>query len=135
MNITKHDSTIGGSPERFGYAWNKYSELKPEYEEQFRRWLPFFKPADWEGKRFVDVGCGMGRNSYWPMTYGASGGYAVDVEERSLVVARINLASFPALHAHSGEGDHSFRRMATTHSRAWRPVWRGACEGTVEYVC
>jgi len=27
--------------------------------------------------------------------------------------------------AHSGEGDHSFRRMATTHSRVWRPVWRG----------
>ena len=30
--------------------------------------------------------------------------------------------------AHSGEGDHSFRRMATTHSGAWRPVWLGGCE-------
>ena len=37
--------------------------------------------------------------------------------------------------AHSGQGDHSFRRMATTHSRAWRPVGRGGCEGTVESVC
>ena len=27
--------------------------------------------------------------------------------------------------AHSGEGDHSFRRMATTYSDPWRPGWRG----------
>ena len=29
--------------------------------------------------------------------------------------------------AHSGEGDHSFRRMAPTYSDPWRPGWRGVC--------
>lgn len=96
-NIHMSTSTSGGSPERFGYEWNRYNEIKPEYEEQFRRWLPFFKPADWSGKTFVDVGCGMGRNSYWPMSYGAAGGYAVDVDERSLAAARQTLAPFPAI--------------------------------------
>ena len=82
----------GGSPERFGYEWARYSEVDPRYEEQFRRWLPFFQPADWKGKRFIDVGCGMGRNSLWPMTYGAAGGAAVDIDDRSPEAARRTLA-------------------------------------------
>src|SRR5262249_45404012 len=44
-----------------------------------------------------DVGCGMGRNSYWPLTYGAAGGVAVDIDERSLESARHNLKSFPTM--------------------------------------
>lgn len=88
---------IGGSPERFGYEWNKYSTIAPQYEEQFHRWLPFFMPADWKDKRFIDVGCGMGRNSFWPMTYGAAGGIAADIDDRSLAAARRNLDCFPAL--------------------------------------
>jgi SAM-dependent methyltransferase len=90
-------SSMGGSPERFGYAWNTYATIFPEYEEQFRRWLPFFSPDDWRGKRFLDVGCGMGRNSFWPMKYGASSGIAVDIDERSLAAARRNLCSYVTL--------------------------------------
>jgi SAM-dependent methyltransferase len=94
---TAPNGIAAGSPERFGYEWGKYDSILPQYEEQFRRWLPFFAPDDWKGKRFVDVGCGMGRNSFWPMKYGAAGGYAVDVDARSLAAARVNLASFPDL--------------------------------------
>jgi hypothetical protein len=50
------ESTIDGSSERFGYQWDTYASILPEYEEQFRRWLPFFSPKDWRGKRFIDVG-------------------------------------------------------------------------------
>jgi hypothetical protein len=60
-----------------------YAEILPEYEEQFRRWTVHLALGDWRGKSFLDVGCGMGRNSYWPMTYGASGGCAADLDERS----------------------------------------------------
>ena len=67
-----------GSPERFGYEWAAYSEIRPEYEEQFRRWTVHISPDDWRGKFFLDVGCGMGRNSYWPMINGAAGGLAID---------------------------------------------------------
>ena len=84
-----------GSPERFGYEWHNYAELRPEYREQFRRWTVHLSPEDWRGKVFLDVGCGMGRNSYWPMTFGAAGGVAIDVDRRSLAAARRTLAQFP----------------------------------------
>lgn len=87
--------TTGGSPERFGFEWGKYATVSPQNEEQFRRWLPFFTPDDWRGKRFIDVGCGMGRNSLWPMKYGAAGGVAVDIDDRSLEAAGRTLSAFP----------------------------------------
>lgn len=86
---------VRGSPDRFGYEWATYSAVLPHYEEQFRRWLPWFTPDAWRGKTFLDVGCGMGRNSYWPAQYGAAAGVAVDVDERSLAAARITLAATP----------------------------------------
>ena len=86
-----------GSPDRFGYEWSHYSELRTEYEEQFRRWIVHLSGDDWRGRSFLDVGCGTGRNSYWPMTYGAAGGKAIDVDLRSLAVARRNLAQFPTV--------------------------------------
>ena len=86
-----------GSSDRFGYEWARYDALKPAYEEQFRRWTPFFAPADWAGKSFLDVGCGMGRNSYWPMRYGAAGGLAIDLDPRSVEAATRTLADFPAI--------------------------------------
>ena len=60
----------GGSPERFGYEMGTYSEIKLEYEEQFRRWTAQIRIEDWRGKAFLDVGCGMGRTTYWPMNHG-----------------------------------------------------------------
>jgi len=86
-----------GSPDRFGYEWDTYRELRPQYEEQFRRWTAHLTPADWRGATFLDVGCGMGRNSYWPMTYGAAEGLAIDVDERSLAAARETLRRFPTV--------------------------------------
>jgi SAM-dependent methyltransferase len=88
---------LRGSPDRFGWEWGAYAEILAEYEEQFRRWTVPLKPQDWQGLSFLDVGCGMGRNSYWPMTYGARGGCAVDIDERSLASARRNLARFPTV--------------------------------------
>ena len=90
------DPTLAaGSPERFGYEWQTYAEMRPEYAEQFRRWTVHLSPEDWRGKFFLDVGCGMGRNSYWPMTFGAAGGLAIDVDQRSLASARRTLAPYP----------------------------------------
>src|SRR5579862_9507723 len=83
-----------GSPDRFGYEWGEYAEMRPEYEEQFRRWTPDMLPEDWRGLSFIDGGCGMGRNSYWPMTYGAARGLSIDVDLRSLASARHTLGRF-----------------------------------------
>jgi SAM-dependent methyltransferase len=88
-------AVAAGSPERFGYEWQTYAEMRLEYAEQFRRWTVHLSPEDWRGKFFLDVGCGMGRNSYWPMTLGAAGGLAIDVDQRSLASARRILAPYP----------------------------------------
>jgi SAM-dependent methyltransferase len=91
-------STKSGSPSRFGYSWDRFAEVSPEQEEQFRRWTsPIDPETGWHGKTFLDVGCGAGRNSYWAMKYGATGGSSIDVDERSLEKARRNLNKYPSV--------------------------------------
>jgi SAM-dependent methyltransferase len=85
-----------GSPDRFGYSWNQYADLLPAHEEQFLRWTALDKRV-WRGKRFLDAGCGIGRNAYWPMTYGADGGVALDVDDRTLRRAAHNLSPYPSV--------------------------------------
>jgi SAM-dependent methyltransferase len=97
MSETVMDGDLAkGSPERFGYSWDRYSDLLPAHEEQFLRWTARGKDI-WNSARFLDGGCGIGRNSFWPMTYGAAGGVAVDVDDRTLSRARHNLARFPGV--------------------------------------
>jgi SAM-dependent methyltransferase len=97
MQSDMKSAISSGSPDRFGFEWHHYAELRPEYEEQFRRWTPHLRPADWRDVSFIDAGCGMGRNSYWAMSYGAARGLAIDVDQRSLASARRTLESFPTV--------------------------------------
>lgn len=97
MTATTHDAEAvvsAGSPDRFGFSWETYSELLPEHEEQFRCWTAPLGPEDWRGKTFLDAGCGMGRNSFWPLRDGASQCVAIDMDERTLSRARGTLAPF-----------------------------------------
>lgn len=88
------DQETLGSPERFGHSWNIFSEILPVHEEQFLRWTSGMEKSDWAGKRFLDVGCGIGRNSWWPLTYGAASCLSIDIDERTLAAARTNLAVY-----------------------------------------
>ena len=83
-----------GSPDRFGHSWNIFKEILPVHEKQFLRWTVGLDKAEWRGKKFLDVGCGIGRNSYWPFIYAAKSGLSIDIDERTLAVARNNLAQF-----------------------------------------
>jgi SAM-dependent methyltransferase len=85
-----------GSPERFGYKWNMHNRMLPVHQEQFRRWTAPLRAEDWRDISFLDVGCGMGRNSFWPLRDGAARGVAIDVDKRSLARARQNLSGFDA---------------------------------------
>jgi hypothetical protein len=69
-------------PDRFGYEWSTYVELLPIHEQQFAQWSTPLGREDWAGDSFLDVGCGMGRNSYWPLKYGAELGVAIDADDR-----------------------------------------------------
>jgi SAM-dependent methyltransferase len=88
---------LAGSADRFGHEWQTYGDILPEHEDQFRRWTAALSPADWQGKLFLDVGCGMGRNSFWALKYGAAAGVAIDIDERTLESARRNLDPFPTV--------------------------------------
>lgn len=81
------------SEERFGYEWEKYAAMSPAYEGQFRNWTGM-GPEDFRGKDVLDAGCGMGRNSYWPLRWGAKHVTAFDNDERSLASARETLKEF-----------------------------------------
>lgn len=82
------------SEHRFGYEWDRYHAMSPSYEGQFRNWTHPMQPADWKGKRVLDAGCGMGRNSYWPLKWGAASVVAFDHDERSVTRAKETLKDF-----------------------------------------
>lgn len=89
-----------GSPDRFGYEWSLYNKILPIYEEQFKRWTTLIPEHEWKGKNLLDVGCGTGRNSIWPIKYGAEKVIAIDVDEGSLSSARENLKNFSKAEVH-----------------------------------
>lgn len=82
------------SEKRFGYEWHKYHQIDPNYEIQFKRWVQPFKPEDFKNKKVLDAGCGMGRNSFWVLKYGAKEVVAFDYNRKSVEAARKNLSSF-----------------------------------------
>src|SRR5436190_22012542 len=86
-----------GSPDRFGYSWSIFREILPEHREQFLAWSSALPREAWRGAFFLDAGCGIGRNSYWAMAEGAAGGIAIDVDERSIAVARANLDPYSSV--------------------------------------
>lgn len=82
------------STERFGYEWDKYSTLDPNYELQFKRWVAPLVPSDFKDKIILDAGCGMGRNSYWALKWGATKVVGFDFDQRSVAAAKKNLTGF-----------------------------------------
>src|SRR5437867_11572361 len=84
-----------GTGDQFGYEWSRYSAILPEVEEQFDNWIAPIARGDFAGASVLDAGCGMGRNSYWALQYGASSVVACDVDDRTLAAARANLRTFP----------------------------------------
>ena len=81
--------------ERFGFEWNRYRRFFPHYEQQFRGWIDPLGPEDFAGRDVLDAGCGMGRNSFWAVRYGARSVVAVDQAELAVAAAREVLADLP----------------------------------------
>ena len=93
MNNKSSKKKIGTESE-FGYEWNIYRELLPIYKIQFENWIKPFKINDFKNKSFIDAGCGIGRNSYWPLKAGARSCFAFDFDHRTVSVAKENLKEF-----------------------------------------
>lgn len=86
------------SEERFGYEWTRYAHMHPLYEHQFQTWVGSLAPDGFKDKDVLDAGCGMGRNSVWPLMYGARSVTAFDNDEHSLASARLTLGSYANAH-------------------------------------
>ncbi|MBI5596388.1 MAG: class I SAM-dependent methyltransferase [Elusimicrobia bacterium] len=86
----------GGTEEAFGFAWDFYHEIIPLHKEQFEGWITPLPLSFFAGKRFLDAGCGIGRNSLWALEAGAASGRAFDFDPRTVAVARRNLAGHPS---------------------------------------
>lgn len=82
------------SQERFGYEWAKFSEMDPNYEMQFRQWIGPLTEEDFTNKSVLDAGCGMGRNSYYSLKWGAQKIVAFDYDSRTVESAKRTLAQF-----------------------------------------
>jgi len=82
------------SSERFGYEWDAYSFMDENYEKQFRNWVSPLSENDFENKIVLDAGCGMGRNSFWALKWGAKQVVAFDYDKRTVAAARKNLEKF-----------------------------------------
>lgn len=82
------------SSERFGYEWDKYSFMDKKYEEQFKNWTGRLDESDFKDKSVLDAGCGMGRNSFWALRYGAKKLTAFDLDVRSVERAKKTLSEF-----------------------------------------
>lgn len=96
MNKTTNKiNTKLGTPERFGYAWNIASKINEINEIQFLNWTKLIKNKQfWLNKTILDAGCGIGRNTFWPIKYGAKSAVAFDMDDRTLEAAKNNLKEF-----------------------------------------
>jgi SAM-dependent methyltransferase len=77
----------------FGWQWQHFVELHPEFEAQFLDWLHPIDRAFFRGKRVLDAGCGTGRHAYHAASFGSTHVVALDLSG-AVETARRNLMAF-----------------------------------------
>jgi SAM-dependent methyltransferase/uncharacterized protein YbaR (Trm112 family) len=73
----------------FGYEWQNFSEILPDYESNFRWYFERFEPDFFKNMRVLDAGCGTGRHTYY-MAESAREVVAMDLSQAIEVAARNN---------------------------------------------
>jgi SAM-dependent methyltransferase len=86
----------------FGWQWQHFVELHPEFEDQFLDWIYPLRPEAFQGKRVLDAGCGMGRHAYFSASYGAREVVALDLSQ-AVETAQRNLSRFDSVHVLQGD--------------------------------
>jgi len=77
----------------FGYEWQAFSEMLPDYESNFRWYFERFEPAAFEGSLVLDAGCGTGRHTFYMARSGAREVVAMDFSQAIEVAAYNNRAN------------------------------------------
>lgn len=74
----------------FGYEWQAFSEMLPDYESNFRWYFERFPADAFAGKLILDAGCGTGRHTFHMARSGARTVVAMDFSQAIEVAARNN---------------------------------------------
>ena len=85
----------------FGWEWQEFTEMHPEYESQFLDWIYPLQPAFFRGKAVLDAGCGIGRHAYHAARYGAKEVVAMDLSA-AVETAYANTGHLPNVHVVQG---------------------------------
>ena len=85
----------------FGFQWNQFREMYPQYKQNFLNYLGKIKPSFFKAKLVLDAGCGFGRHSYYAAEFGAET-VAFDLSE-AVTSAQKNLEKFPLTHVVQGD--------------------------------
>jgi SAM-dependent methyltransferase len=88
--------------ERFGWEWQRFDEIRPEYETQFRGWITPLGPESFAGRRVLDGGCGKGRHLRLAARWGARDVVGLDLGPAVDVAAR-NTADLDNVHVVQGD--------------------------------
>lgn len=94
VNENFMDQNKLGSYDRFGYSWDRFSDITQDQLDQFDGWTSLVPKSSWHGKNVLDVGCGAGRNSFAILSNCALSCTSIDLDQRSLSRAKQNLAGF-----------------------------------------
>ena len=89
---TKEDEALVAQRETarsFGYEWQAFSEMLPDYESNLRWYFERFPLDSFSDKRVLDAGCGTGRHTYY-MSKSAREVVAMDLSQAIEVAARNN---------------------------------------------
>lgn len=93
---TKYDEMQKKTSSSFGFQWNQFREMYPQYKQNFLNYLGEIKPSFFEGKLVLDAGCGFARHSYYATEFGAEV-VGMDLSE-AVESAQKNLEKFPLSH-------------------------------------
>jgi SAM-dependent methyltransferase len=74
----------------FGYEWQAFSEMLPDYEYNFRWYFERFEPDQFKDARVLDAGCGTGRHTFHMARSGAREVIAMDLSQAIEVAAHNN---------------------------------------------
>jgi SAM-dependent methyltransferase len=89
----------------FGWEWNRFDELRPEYEQQFLDWVRPLAREDFAGKRVLEGGCGKGRHTRLAADFGAKDVFAIDLGS-AVEAAYRNTGHHEAVHVIQGDLAH-----------------------------
>ncbi len=86
---TEIDQARVNTARSFGFEWNRFPEMRAEWESNFWEYMLPHTRESFRGKRVLDAGCGSGRHAYYAAKYGAEV-WAVDIGTAVEVARRNN---------------------------------------------